>query len=459
MILWFLSFGLLSLLFFVLAIQYRPQVALGVVVPLSWCVPAWSGFYVGQDFLNVRTMVAIIALGSYSFFPKATFPWRLVPCDYAVIALIIVNVLSDVLSSEGDWKTLPIAYIEWGIPYLAGRLAFQSAEDLVWVWRTLSFTAVFLSLMTIFEAFSGTNLFETIYGLRPLDETIRDQQRWGIRRAYGICLHPLYNGVLLCFLGGWLWIAGWLAMRRRVNRLWLLAPLSLLGFFGPLATGTRGPFLAAFIVLMGAAMCYFRRLHWPGLGFCILLGLGMIVFQESIFMALDRWSGESYRGRRVDSVQFDDQNEKLSSARMRLTLFRIYKKPLLRAGLLGYGTDAVTPFPVNVPTGADEVRAMSEIFSVDNAYILLVLRLGYAGLMCFVAMEVLSLWQLIRVVQADPRRSMAIVAATLFGIVCSMMALLFIVWMPGEIGFPILWSLGAASGMYFNVRASKIAAM
>ncbi len=432
----------------VLAIWVRPSVAIAVVVPLSWLIPAWLSIDLGIEKLDVKTAVTIASLLLYSLLPRATFPWRLVPSDYAVLGLVVVHLLSDFWNSGMQARSIAFAYVEWIVPYLAGRLAFHNRENIRWIWPTVALVAVLLAVAAIFEAWAGFNPYEIVFGERPLEGTARNAMRWGFHRAYSTCLHPLYLGVLLCWLSGFLLYPAWRGLTGRSHIVWLLMPA--LGIIAPLATGSRGPFLGTFMVMIASIFCGWEKLRYGIAIVTVTLAVGFAIVQEPLFDALDRWSGETKQGRLLKKIELNDQVEKFSSARARLTLFKIFWTPLTRAGFLGYGTEALSTFPPNVPTGSDEVEAMRDIWSVDNTYILVTLRFGYLGLLSFVLLATTSLIQLVLVADADKKSSLNRFVAPLFGSLVATLALIFTVWMPAEIGFPLLWSFGASSGLFYS---------
>ena len=449
MALWLSAVGFLYFLYLMLAIRLRPSVALGIVMPLSWLFPAWTTLDVGIELLNIKAAVGIAMLVSYSFLPKATFPWRFVPADFALLGLVLVSLVSDFWHEGMQWTIPAVSYVEWILPYLAGRLAIQKREDLNWIWPVLAIVGLLLGIAAFLEAWLRMNPYEWIFGLRPLEGANREVVRWNIRRAYGPCFHPLYFGVLLCWLFAWSVHAGWRALLRRSNPIWLIPPF--LGLIAPLATGSRGPFIGTLLVLACLVFCALRTWRWPltmAAGFLLVV---FMFYQNQIFVLLDDWSGEFQRGRQASTVTFDEQAEKVSSARSRLTLFRIYWSPLTRAGLLGYGTGAVTGFPVNVPIGSEEAEAAKQIWALDNTYILITLRFGYLGLFFFLSLLGWSLWQLLKVHDLDPRRSTAAFSAALFGATAAVAWLIFGVWTPSDFGFPWLWGIGLSSGLYLSL--------
>lgn len=432
--------------FVVVSFLKRPQIALGVVIPIVWLVPVWPQMATGIEGLNIRSAVSAGALVIYCFMPKATFPWRLHPCDWALIGLLAVHLASDTWHSGMQLASPVFAYVEWLMPYLCGRLALQDRDDLDWLWKAICISSLLLTLAAFFEAWFHLNPFEAAFGLRPEDRFNRDAVRWGLRRAYGPTMHPLYLGVVLCWFVGWWLFVAWRFFTDRSPRAWMIGVL--LAAFAPVATGSRGPILGVFLVVLGFAFCFRKNLRIPACILLLIIGFVAIGFQDSLLSHFDQWSGEGKRSHNKVKVVFDNETLSISSARTRLLLFEIYWKPLMQAGFLGFGTDAVSTFPVNVPLGRDEAAAIQKIWMVDNHYLLLTLRFGYLGLAAFALVAGCSLWQLMRVRDSQSSTSIACFSSAAFGSVTGVLILLWTVWMPGEIGFPLFWSFGLSTGLY-----------
>ncbi len=432
--------------FVAISLLKRPQTALGLVIPAVWIVPVWAQVPTGIEALNIRTAVSIGSLILYCLLPKATFPWRFMPCDWAVIFLLAVHLASDSWHTGIQLATPAFAYVEWLLPYLCGRLAFQHRDDLDWAWKTLCLVGLLLAFAAFFEAWFRVNLFEVICGLRPEDRSGRNAVRWGIRRAYGPTMHPLYFGVILCWFVGWWIYAAWRFFTDRSPWIWLLG--AAVGVLAPIATGSRGPVLGVLIVVLGFVFCFCKKFRVPASISILVIGFLAVGFQDSLLSHFDEWSGEAKLGRNQAKVVFDNESLIVSSARSRLLLFEIYWKALMQAGFLGFGTDAVSTFPVNVPLGRDEAEAIQRIWMVDNFYLLATLRFGYLGLSAILLVGGTSLWQLIRVRDSQSNSSLACLSAAVFGSVIGVLIMLWTVWMPGEIGFPLFWSFGLSSGLY-----------
>ena len=454
---WALSVAGLVLLFIVLSLKYSPQTAIGWVVALSWLFPAWfiiplfegsPNSIVGTG-VDVKMAAGTICLLLYCFMPGRTFPIRLVPCDYAMLALVITHLVSDISNDGFAWMILARMYVEWYLPYITGRIALQSWQDANRLWGLVATVGLLMAASAIPEALLNFNLFEFAFGERPFEGTSRDAMRWGIQRAYGQAMHPIYFGVMQLLLTGWTAYAMFRAMNRRGNALWVFALIPM--FFGIIATGSRGPLLAVFVGLVGIMFGFLPRLRIP-IGISVVAVMAAAVaFQEPLIRQMEKWSGEAR-----NEVVIDGETHLQSSVRSRINVMKVNKIALKRSGLLGFGTRAVTGFPINVPLGPMEAEALKKIQFIDNTYILLTLRFGYAGAICFLAAALISLGQFYYIgtrYQGDsPQWFCHCVGAALFAALLALAT----VWMPYEIGFITIWTFGLSSGITWAHLKGKI---
>jgi hypothetical protein len=162
------------------------------------------------------------------------------------------------------------------------------------------------------------------------------------------------------------------------------------------------------------------------------------------------WGGER-RLAEQPLIEVDGELVPRSNTLHRVYIFKAYRLAAERAGAFGFGTEAVTGFPVNVPLGPVDPAAAWYLRNLDNAYILVLLRLGAVGLFCFVLMgtaaaATYAAWSLRPDVQGR-----TFFAGTAAAIVATMLLMLG-VWMPYDFGFPYLWTLGTASGLSVHRR-------
>jgi O-Antigen ligase len=459
---WYTFLGLLIALFLWLAVKRRPQFALGVVVPIAFLFPVWvmlpvfnpaEGTVVGSG-IDLRVGIGAAALLLYCCFPrKATYPISLVPCDIAMIGLVVVHVASDLINQGPSWEIPAHLFAEWWIPYVAGRVAFQFRRDTSDYWRVIALVAIGLALLAIIEAFTNLSLPEMLFGARPTEGVDRIHTRWGIRRAYGPCLNPIYFGVLQLILLGWTVDVFLRVLRNRASVAWVVAPfLSLVGIF---CTGSRGPLVGLVIAAIGMLFSLRPKLRVPILVLAALSLVLMIANRNFVLETLESWAGEN-RPARSSKIVINENKEEFSSTRSRLLLVELYSIAMKRSGLLGFGTQAVTGFPVRVPLGPQEIETMKRIRFVDNTYVLMTLRFGYSGVFFFTAALVAAALQLLYVCSKMPSESPGILAGCLAGSLLGVIPVLFTVWMPPDYGFPLMWTCGVSSGLLLALNSGNL---
>ncbi len=244
--LWLTWVFCLWILFVVIARRSHPQLALGVAVPIAWLSPVWLQWTIFQPTsdtivgtgIDIKLGASIAMLITYCFFKRSTYPWRLVPCDWAMLGLVTVHLISDVHHQGPQWIILGRVYAEWYVAYLAGRLAFQYRIDISRFWPVVVGVAMCLGCVSAFEMGTGISPYEWLAGTIPDEGRPGVATRWGLRRAYGPTLNPIYFGSLQLLLFGWCLYAGIRAITARASWGWLIAPL--LSVVGIVASGSRG---------------------------------------------------------------------------------------------------------------------------------------------------------------------------------------------------------------------------
>ncbi|MDX1928958.1 MAG: O-antigen ligase family protein [Pirellulaceae bacterium] len=459
---WYIILGALLAIFFLLAVKRRPQFAIGVVLPLAFLFPVWvmlpvlaprEGTIVGSG-VDLRVGVSAAALILYCcFWKKATYPISLVPCDFAMIGLVVVHVASDIFNQGPSWEIPGHIFGEWWLPYVSGRLAFQFRRDISEYWKVLAAVSIGLALLAISEAFANASLPEMLFGARPTEGVERIHMRWGIRRAYGPCLNPIYNGVLQLILLGWTVDVFLRVLRNRASVAWVAAPA--LSIFGIICTGSRGPLVGLVIAVIGMVFGLRPKLRLPIIACAGLSLLLMIANRNYVMQTLESWAGEN-RASKSSTIVINENKEQFTSARSRFLLVELYSIAMKRSGLLGFGTEAVTGFPVRVPLGPQEVETMKRIRFVDNTYVLMTLRFGYCGVFFFTVALFAAAFQFVYVSTRMPSETPGILAGCLAGSLFGVIPVLFTVWMPPDYGFPLMWTCGASSGLLLALNTGNL---
>jgi hypothetical protein len=297
-----------------------------------------------------------------------------------------------------------------------------------------------LSIGGIIESVTGTNLWEHAFGIRPLDDTPRDLQRFGFKRAYGTCMHSIFFGMLLFTLLPWpLMIAtGEGTARRRTIAL----GIAMLGCLGVASSVSRGPILAVMLMFLAGFACRTASRKWA-IGGLALLAAGWITFDWSqAHEWIKRSSGNV--NRRTISIQLEGETLQNDSTNYRWLIVKAYWPALSRAGLLGYGTAAVSTFPPRIPNLPESARARRMLRSVDNAYLLIGLRFGWLGMLALASLLLVSIWTCSRLFGNPAFRDLS---GWLMAMLSAVAPVLLIEWLSYDFGFALLWSCGAVGGL------------
>ncbi len=451
--LWLATFVTLVGSFVFLSFRASPQLAIGIVTSLTMVVPAWlviplfdtpNGTLYGSG-LDLKLAVMASCLLLYCFMPGRAFPIRMVPSDFAMIALVVVHLASDVSNSGFTGMIFARIYAEWFAPYVAGRLALEKYSFTDSLWKTLALTSAVIGFFSVIESITRFNVFEFIAGERPIEGFSRDVSRWGLRRAYGPAMHPIYFGGLQLLLLAWPAYGVVQALRGRAFFGWIFLPVvSVLGIF---ATGSRAPILCVPVFLLFVAFVLFRRSRLPLFITFAVLSLLATVNGSWIIEKLEDWSGES-RDAQYSRVKIDGKKVVVSGTRSRLLLLDVYRIAITRSGFLGYGTVATTGFPIDVPVNGQDPDTLKKVKYIDNAYLLVLFRFGYAGVTCFVLACFACVLQFFSIGRISPKRSIHYLCAMLGASLLACCCLISTVWLPSDISYPMLWTMGISSGVF-----------
>ncbi len=442
---WCISFSGLVLLWLFIAWKYGPQRAIGCLFIVSTLVPTWCRLSLSDTlWVDARVAATIFGLVAYCFHPRATFPLRLGPLDFCMLCLLGIHALSDGENSGWSWSIVARIYGEWCVPYLAGRLALQKEDELRFLAPWAVSVAAILAACSIFEGFTSEDPWELVFGARQEDGQSSHATRWFLSRAWGCCAHPIYFGFVQVLFLPWL-LRLVHSQSTRVSGI-LLTLLSLAGI---VSTGSRAALLMALATLVIGAWAYLPRIRIPVAAvFLVLAVFGFM--QRDQLLELIAKSGENLK--ESNKIVVDGEVKQTSGTLTRIHLLQVYRGAMIKASWLGFGTDCVTGFPVRVPVGPQEEKTLKLVPYIDNQYVLMTLRFGWLGAFVFALSLVLSSinW-LVRSPHVQSVRTQA--TCIYFGIVLLMVAAgLMTVWMPHDIGFPLLWAMGAGSAAGFNVR-------
>lgn len=440
---WGTTVFVLCLVWCVVARFRGPQRAIGCQVLLSCLVPTWAQLDLSDSlWLDCRVASAVFGLVAYCFHRQATFPWKLGWLDASMLCLLAIHVVSDWQVSGWSWAIPFRAYGEWCIAYLAGRLALQTQEDFRYLAPLAVTVAVIMALASILEGASGVHPWEWLYGERKFDGITRDMTRWfGLTRAWGCCAHPIYFGFLQLMFLPWLLRAWHRREIKDVRKALLAAMLPFIGAAGVFCTGSRAALAAYVLVMLLGVVAY---LPWARIPAAILTVVFISVAIYNRDQVIDTVTRLGERINVHKTITIDGSKKPMTFTATRWYLVQAYWPAMVRASWLGYGTDAISGFPVKVPLGDIDPETIKEVPYIDNQYVLMVLRFGWAGATTFTIALLLAAAAWFQR-STTMQFSQAAVSFYVGGTILAVAAGLLTVWMPHDIGFPLLWWMGGGS--------------
>ena len=425
---------------------------LGIAIFASLLIPTWvkMGYQYSHPLVDaigfpvdVRVALAFVGVPCLFFQFRTLKPLKFHWIDGLMAGILILHLAVDSYHTGFNIGLLLRIYGEWCLPYLTGRLIICNIDDVKGLLGTIVVVSCLLSVLAVIECLAETNLFEVVFGNRPEDGASREMERWGYKRSFGPLMHALYFGVLQILLLPWCLYSASIALKRGKQTWYLLGPVS--NVIGVFATLSRGPILT--IGVVAYVFTWLLKPRWTTsmivVGFC-LLALA-VVFGDRATSIFEQWSGETDI-RKQKKIEIGDERVTFTGTQSRLLLFRVYAPGIRQAGLTGFGTEAVTGFPVKVPIleGTDP-KVLERVNAIDNVYVLLLLRFGWCGPILFLAAGVGSTCLFIKLALRERigRVFFAAMAATLV----AGLLLLMTVWMPHDFGFVVIMYFGIAAGL------------
>ncbi len=417
-----------------------PNVAIGIGACLSFAFPQWLPAPILTSEFRLPIAVGLFCLGYYCFHPGSHFRTALNRLDYILLVFVIIGVVADFWNDGVRLWVVVYAYAEWCVPFLLGRLSFCLGRDLRLLVLVTTGVGLLVSIGAIVESMMEINAFELFFGERPSDLP-KYLPRFGWQRAFGPTENPIFLGTLLVVLFPWTCFYVFGSLQTGKN--W---PLMAIGIhlLGIVATISRAPILAVCLFPVVAGYVMWRRLRLSiAVSACILL-LVAIFNWSSLKQELIELGGENV-ARNGTPIIVDGEKVSYSNVDHRFLLWKVYRKAIQEAGLLGYGTDRTSTFPPNVPMdGNSDLKALQSLWCIDNHYLLLILRFGYLGVIAWFVLVVVTAVEFARLSQRSTDLSMLFILAS--GMVVAVAFIQMTVWMPIDYGYAFIWMIGMASG-------------
>src|SRR5437868_7131249 len=116
MISWYFSLAILLGIGLTVYFRTGPRQAIAAVAMLGYLVAQWVQLDPHDPtlrYVNVLTAATVVMLALYPLHSQATFDMRLRPCDWLLIAMMLVHLASDVQSDGFRFSILFRIYGEW----------------------------------------------------------------------------------------------------------------------------------------------------------------------------------------------------------------------------------------------------------------------------------------------------------------------------------------------------------
>ncbi|WDQ17497.1 O-antigen ligase family protein [Rhodopirellula sp. P2] len=362
--------------------------ALGAGMAASLLAGTWFEIVVLDTRINVTMATAIILLFVY-----CTHSWReifrfLGPLDYLIGAITIWHVIVDTYYGEQPLAVAAQAYGQWMLPYAAGRYAFLHRESLPKLAPVFAIVGALVSVLCLTEAWTGVNLWETIFVSRDDLVNFNGQLRYGIAyRACGPTRHAIFlSNVLLTLVPFAVLLTqrgiDWFPKLGKWNQ-WLGPVLLVVLLLGVASSISRGPVVTLVLAACLAFAWLYRPAAWTVFALLVISMAWIASDWEGFVRLLETDSNDR---KRAAVLVVDEQEESVvyTGTRNRLVNLQVYVPILIQGGPLGYGTIDSTGFPPeNLPGLPTDPQVRKRLGIVDNAFLNNGLRFGWVGLALF----------------------------------------------------------------------------
>lgn len=440
-----------SLIILWLAWAKGPRDAIWATIGLTFLIPTWLLLYWGGIKLELRAGIIIVLLGCLVLHSGYRLNYRWVLLDGLVGCFAVSQLVSIWLNGFMQAGRVVDAVSAWLIPYAAGRLVSRSDGGTLHLARVAALVCIPLAITAVVESTAAVNLYEAVLGdigsvakgkinEEDLSRKVKNEKifhRWGMKRAYGQTLQPIFFGMTLLLLFPWTVLAAWLAKQQRSPAWWRFSPYITFG--AALCSASRGPLIGFLATLY--FMAFFSMPKWR-VNLATLAVVGVLAVFSTYELALDyvdAWADDPPR-KSTSNFEIAGQSVKYSGTIHRVLLFVVYQDAMTHAGWFGFGPSYATDETPEMMKYVD--REHWEMFrSIDNYYINLVLSYGYVGCTLFLAMGLCALTYLFRA-RSGYTSSDPLVAALLFGVVPTVLILLMAETYSLSFGFFWLFTLG-----------------
>ena len=401
--------------------------------------PTWMVYQVRSIRLDFRIVVAAAGIAALiAFTPKKRVVLKLMLTDVWVILLVLGIMISQTLCGQMVLLTPFDIAAQWLATYVAGRFFLQHEDDIDDMIPIIVWVFFLVCCLSLFECVVQRNLVNTLLGKHFALLESGEGYRWGMKRAQGNVVHPIFNGFQLVMLFPWAVEAA-----RRAKQLGLRRFYRWVTWFAAIAAFlsiSRGPQISLLITM--AAIFFFRhpRFRVAMLVLAVTGGSALIVGKDAVMHALGKMAGEDEENVRI--IYIDGEPTEYTGTKHRVLLLRVYKDAIAQAGYFGWG---------GALEGIELEEDIAQRFgSIDSHYLMFYLQYGYVGITLFGLLMLTVIFYSFRAAW-DANNCWCTMAGGICGAFCAMSLLMASVWFAPDYG--AVWMFNA--GLITNIRSLR----
>lgn len=383
----------LGLLAGALACFGPPGRGLAILAGIAIVWPEYLRFDLGPTMLSAPRIVCIMLLLRMLFGSghMRTFKWRRI--DTLVVCLYIWIVTASAISSSPRLNTMIGSAMDTTLVYLVARIAMSNARNAKAFIHTIVWFIIPIAFLAIIEARTGRSPymqfqqhFAWAWGADGFSGG-RDM-RLGMHRAMSSTIQPIYFGVTMAIMTGWL-----IALRKFHKSMPTVVVACVLGMLGTLASLSSGPWTCLLLVIVLNVFYWTPYLIRPAiLGFIAIL-ISAELFSNRHFYHL------------IDYLALNS-----GTAWYRSRLLEVAFIMLPEYWALGYGPRTVAHWGKLV-----DGRGMIDVV---NNYVIIAINAGILGPILYISVKIGA----IRMMARKAGTKIDISKATLYGFIALVLA-------------------------------------
>ena len=319
---------------------------------------------------------------------------------------LFANVMADASSSQ---MTQMIGrFFDTVLMYFIARLSLTSIEDMKATYVPLAITALIMGGLGAYEAITTYSPYSNMISYRSWSWINKPpESRYGFMRAQASTSVPIFFGMAMMLLAGWLW-----ALKGYVNNIFFHFVVVLAAILASLSSMSSGPWIACFMLIILRFYQGREKLIKPSLYALIFLAILLEVISNRHFYNL------------IDYIALNSQ-----TAWYRTRLLEIGVANLHEYWLFGVGSE----WPHH---WAKQLDGRGHI-DIVNHFLIVALQAGLPGMFLYICMHYLALKHTIGIwknsQEAAQKKLIFMLAITLIALDASSMSV-------GLFGPPLLMS-------------------